>query len=215
VKTPDPEGKEMSVTVDRGWIAEALRYVLYSEESARYLPQMIDRAAGGDFGPIVRAGLQSRAGLAQGLTQGMLMSVVCAEDIPRIRPEDVKKASEGTFLGDYRVRQQVEACRVWPRAPMPPGYAEDVRSDRPVLLLSGEFDPATSPQGAESAIRGLSNARHLVIPDSGHGWGLNSTECVDRIVGDFLNAAGASKLDTSCLAKVRRSPFETGGPDKG
>lgn len=214
VKAPDPEGKEMSVTVDRGWIAEALRYVLYSEERARYLPRMIDRAAGGDFGSIVRAGLQSRAGFAQGLTQGMLMSVVCSEDIPLIRPEDIKKATEGTFLGDYRVRQQMEACRVWPRAPMPPGYAEDVRSDRPVLLLSGEFDPATSPRGAESAIRGLSRARHLVIPDSGHGWGPDSTACVDRIVGDFLDAADASKLDASCLSKVRRGPFATGGPEQ-
>lgn len=212
VKTLDPEGKEVTVTVDKGWIAEAFRYVLYGADRASELPLLIHRAAGGDFGPIVQDGLLTRSAHARGLAMGMLMSVVCSEDIPLIRPEDMKKATEGTFLGDYRVRQQVEACRDWPRARMPPGYSEDVRSDVPVLLLSGEFDPATSPREAERAIRTLSRARHIVIPEAGHGWGLESTKCVDGIVADFLDAADTSKLDTSCLSRIRRPPFATGGP---
>jgi hypothetical protein len=32
-------------------------------------------------------------------------------------------------------------------------------------------------------------------------------------VAAFLDAADASKLDTSCLAKVRRQPFATGASE--
>lgn len=81
-------------------------------------------------------------------------------------------------------------------APLKLGYSEHVRSDLPVLLLSGELDPATSPQQAESAIRTLSRARHVVIPDGGHGASSGSGEC----------------FDTSCLSQVRRPPFVTPGP---
>lgn len=210
VTVKDPEGKDAKVTVDRGWVAETVRYLFYAENPTRRFPLLIDRAARGDFAPLVQFGIERRAGLQQELAMGMLMSVVCAEDIPLIRPAEVKRTSAGTFLRDYRVRQQVEACRDWPRARLPEGFAEDVRSDLPVLLVSGEFDPATAPAQGESVRRHLSRSAHVIVPEAGHGWwGLVGAGCVDQIVGEFLDTADPGKLDTSCLQGVRRGPFVT------
>ena len=48
---------------------------------------------------------------------GLLLSVSCSEDVNRIRPEEVAKATAGSFIADYRVRGQMAACSVWPKAP--------------------------------------------------------------------------------------------------
>lgn len=54
-----------------------------------------------------------------------------------------------TFLGDYRIRQQKAVCALWARGKVPADVHELVRSDVPVLLLSGERDPVTPPEMAE------------------------------------------------------------------
>jgi hypothetical protein len=41
----------------------------------------------------------------------LFFSITCSEDIPFIREDDVAAETEGTFLSDYRVRQQQAACK--------------------------------------------------------------------------------------------------------
>ena len=50
---------------------------------------------------------------------GLFFSITCAEDMAFLREEDIRSASEGTYLGDYRVRQQQAACKHWQRAALP------------------------------------------------------------------------------------------------
>jgi hypothetical protein len=77
----------------------------------------------------------------------------------------------------------------------------------PVLLLSGSADPVTPPAYAETALRGLSVARHVVLQDEGHGQ-LGAT-CMDRVLRDFIATPVPGKLDLKCLEKRNPSPFFT------
>ena len=154
------------VPVRRELVAGLLRAVLYTPTYASLLPLMVESALNGDFGP-----LMTLADPATGpeLAIGMFLSVLCAEDTPFLDLEEAERAAEETFLDGFMAAQLEEACAVWPRGELPPGYREPVRSEAPVLLLSGELDPVTPPRWGEHAARTLPNSRHLVVPGTGHG----------------------------------------------
>ncbi len=60
-------------------------------------------------------------------------------------------------MGDYRVAQQKQACANWVRGAIPDDFLNPVRSDVPVLIVAGEWDPVTPVSMAKEI------ARHLPI----------------------------------------------------
>ena len=137
---------------------------------------------------------------------GLNLSVTCAEDIPFITEADVTRYSAGTFEGDARVRAQQRACKIWNVDPAPASFVEPVRSDAPILMISGSDDPASPPQYARQAIAYLPNARIMLVPGASHDSDL--PPCVDTTIVAFVRARSAAGLDlTKCAAKYRRPPF--------
>ncbi len=142
----------------------------------------------------------------------MHLSVTCAEDVPLIREDEIEAATQGTFLGDARVRQQRRACEFWPRGSLPSGYHEPVRSQIPALLIAGELDPVTPPWTAEQVARKLLNSRVVVVPGGAHS---NTDDCVTGLITRFVAAGTIEGLDTSCVSETAPPAFvvrlETGG----
>jgi hypothetical protein len=85
----------------------------------------------------------------------------------------------------------------------------------PTLVLSGELDPITPPVWGEAITKHLANAKHIVIPGTGHTAG--GTGCGMRIIRNFIDKGTTEGLDTSCIANVKRPPFfvTPAGPDPG
>ncbi len=104
-----------------------------------------------------------------------------------MKPEDVVAQTKDTFLGDGFVKEMLRVCAAWPKGTLPPGYADPVRSDVPVLLLSGELDPVTPPRHAEAAKATLSRSVHLVVPGVGHG--ASYLGCMPRLIAEFVERA--------------------------
>ena len=111
------------------------------------------------------------------------------------------------------MRTQQEACTFWPRGTIDPSFYEPVTSSVPTLVMSGEIDPVTPPVWGESITRHLANAKHVVIPGTGHTAG--GSGCGMRIIRNFIAAGTTDGLDTSCTATVKRPPFfvTPAGPD--
>jgi pimeloyl-ACP methyl ester carboxylesterase len=202
--------KSQRVNLIRGVFAERLRMMLYDRGPASIVPLLIHRAYQGDFAPFILATLPQARGIYQSLSLGMYFSVTCSESVPFITEEDIKRETNNTFLGDYRVRVHVSACREWALAAAPRSFTDAVKSDAPVLMLSGEVDPA-SPHwlGAEIA-RYLPNSRQVTIPYGGHGY---FSACLSGIIAEFLSRGSAQGLNTACLDGVRRPPFITTLPE--
>jgi hypothetical protein len=139
------------------------------------------------------------------MSVGMQLSVICAEDAPRITPEESKKESAGTIFGPYVMRFQQQGCAMWPRGTVDPSFYEPVQSSIPTLILSGEIDPVTPPVWGEEIARTLPNSRHIVIPGTGHTAG--GTGCGRRLIKAFIDAGTAQNLDTSCVDKITRPPY--------
>ncbi len=212
VEIADPRTKQrVKLTIPLDLFNEELRWRLYTEAPSP-IPEYIHKAFQGDFGKLAASILRQRRAIASGaaLSLGTYLSATCAEDVPLIvgegaeGAEEAKRLARGTFLGTYRVDQQVRACSVWPRGKVPPGFAEDVRSDVPVLLLSGDRDPATPPRWGEQAARALSRSRHVVFRRGAHA---GRSPCVRAIVADFLARGTVEGLDVACAAETPKVAF--------
>src|SRR6185437_2589205 len=130
----------------------------------RRVPLLLKRARAGDYRPFAEIAMEHGRGLKQDVAMGLLLSVSCSEDVNRIRPEEVAKATAGSFIGDYRVRGQMAACSVWPKAQLAPDYDTPYRSNVPVLLVSGNLDPVTPPRWGAEAAKYFPNSLHIVVP---------------------------------------------------
>jgi hypothetical protein len=85
---------------------------------------------------------------------------------------------------------------------------QPMSSTVPALLLSGTADPVTPASFGTEAARGFRNALHLQLKDQGHGQLLRT--CMDRIMADFLQAAGSGRqqqIDHGCVDKLKPAPF--------
>lgn len=197
-------GEVTEATITRRMLALTLRQALYSPLAGSLVPLTIDQAAQGEFGPLT-ALMFSSEGLEDEIANGMYLSVTCSEDYPRLSPESVDAEAAGTFIGRDVFEASAEACAFWPRGEVDSTYYEPVRSDLPVLILSGEVDPVTPPSWGEQVAQYLPNSRHIVAPGTGHG--VMSAGCGMRLIGEFLEAGDAADLDASCLDLQARPAF--------
>ena len=209
VQKPDSEA-HVKVKLSRDLAAEAIRYMLYNPVSAARVPIVLHLAAEGNFVPLAQAALRYRINLVATGSNGMYLSVTCAEDLPWIKPGEGERMAANTFLGDYRLRQQREACALWPRATIERDFGEPVRSDVPVLILTGEWDPVTPPSNGATVAKTLTNSLHIVVPHGAHGLGgLEGIDCIDRILTEFIERGTAKGIDANCVQSIRRKGFAT------
>jgi len=201
----DPRtGERADIQVNENVFLSGLFRPLYVAELASLLPLGISAAASGDFNPLLAQNLELADDIAENLSIGMHLSVVCAEDVPRITRADLE-AVGASFFGRALVDDFLRACGTWPRGKVPDDYYTPVKSPVATLILSGGIDPATPPRHGEEVAAGLPNARHFIAPHLGHGVSLHG--CGPRLVESFIRAGSAAALDGKCLQRIPRPLF--------
>lgn len=121
---------------------------------------------------------------------GMRLSVWCSEEFPfadqaiiekekSIHPE-VKGLSPAVF--DSTI------CNIWGVSSLPIRENKPIKSDIPVLLISGEYDNETPPKWATQMSENLSNSYHLIFKGWKHtpttNWG---NQCAMEAANEFFN----------------------------
>jgi pimeloyl-ACP methyl ester carboxylesterase len=202
-------GRPLRVTVTRDAVAELLRPGLYTPAMGAVLPQAIDDAAAGRFGPLLALAALQQGGPAD-LSEGEHFSVVCAEDVPRL---PATPPGPGGAQALYR-----SVCAHWPRGDVPAGFYTIPAARSPVLLLSGTLDPVTPPRHAARVAKALGPlAKAVVVPNNGHG--ALAIGCLRDAAYRFLDAAldaDALAVDFSCAAHLPRPPaFQPPLPARG
>jgi pimeloyl-ACP methyl ester carboxylesterase len=192
--TPTP------VTLNHELLAGVVRFYAYQPETISLLPLLLQQAMNDDPAPLL-AQAQMLERVAEQMAYGMQLSVICSEDVPWFHDDP----SDQSLIGPLMISILRAQCAVWPVPPAPESFKEPVRSDHPVLLLSGEFDPVTPPAFAEQTLATLSRGRHLVAPGMGHI--VINRGCMAQLVTSFVNAADAEALDASCLKTLGPMPF--------
>lgn len=198
-------GERLEVTINAVVFAGGLRSILYDPLLSSLVPLMISKASDGDFGPFVADLVPFIEGVADNMSQGMFLSVICAEDVPRIDEAELEAAEERFILGRAAAEGISSACRRWPHADLPASYFDEAPSLAPTLVLSGNLDPVTPPRWGELVMKQLPNGRHVIAPGAGHN--VLGRGCADRLMAEFVEEADAGELDVSCIEKIKRPPF--------
>lgn len=190
--------------------ADHLRLVLrlgsYQSAQAALLPLAVSQAEQGDYRTLFSLFMLTAESLAESIAVGMHNTVVCSEDLPRFDPAALDRDSlRATYLGVGMIDAMQRVCADWPRGFVDADFHEPLQTDSPVLLLSGSLDPVTPPADAAKVAASLTNARHIVLPEEGHGQ--LGIRCMDRVLADFFATPNVAALDASCLDRKRVPPF--------
>jgi pimeloyl-ACP methyl ester carboxylesterase len=189
----------------RAEFAEALREMTYSPPRSTRVPLLVHRAFEGDYDDFATAAVRSNRLLRSAIRFGFLLAITCTEDVSRIDPRTIERETAGTYLGDTRVREQMAACRDWPRGALAKDYGDPVRSSVPVFLLSGTVDPVAPARFTAEAAHYLPNSIHVVAPGGHVPFG----PCIDSMERAFLEKADPHAVDTRCVADMRLPAFAT------
>ena len=202
------DGKPLRVKLSRDLAGEAIRYALYQSGYAGRIPVMLNDAAKGNYKRLAEAAIFFRRRIVATGATGLYLSITCAEDLPFAK-RDAGRDPDETFLGDYRLREQLEACAEWPQGKLRKNYEELVNSNVPALIYSGQWDPVTPPELGDRVAKPLPNSLHVIVPSGGHGFGgLQGLGCLDTLKTKFIQTGSVKGLDTSCVKSIRRTGFQ-------
>lgn len=183
-------------------LASVVRMFAYSPLTAALLPLSIDAAAHGDVGPLLGQAKLLSGDLSDTMNGGMQSSVICSEDADLLtpRPEDAH-----TILGTRMIDTLQAVCAVWPKGTRPADFHQPLKTDKPVLLLSGQYDPVTPPRYGEQVAKNLPQSRHLVLTGQGHN--VINAGCAPQIVKHFIEDLNPKALDVKCLDRLQATPM--------
>jgi len=161
------------------------------------LPRIINDAAEGRLTGL----LPLLATAPPSFNWGLRLSIWCGEEMPFQKPERVaRQVSPSLGLGGADSRTATpEMCAAWRVAPADSHGNDPVKSDVPVLILTGEFDPVTPPVWGRRLLRTMANARFLEIRGQAHGAMFN--RCGGQLTLAFLHDPVAP-LPLDCVAKM-------------
>lgn len=203
------DGRKTNLSVSWDAFQTKIRSLMYEPRTLRKIPFIIHEAHRGRWKPFISL-YPEKGGYNDFIAEGLYLSVTCAEDIPFITKREAKRLTKDTFMGMYRIKQQQNACANWIRGKIPNDFLQYVSSNIPVLIIVGGYDPVTPVSMAKEIARYLPNSQLVVIPQMSHLFeGLTNEECFDRMVVDFIEQSGKSKINTDCVESMQPPSFET------
>lgn len=201
ISIPHPRTQEkVTVSLSAQDFSGVVRLALYSRDLSSLLPRVISEAEAGNyelFASLIYLA-KSKSDMA-GISYGMHYSVVCNEDYPLYK--DKNAVDSNVFLSAQSVQKYAEICVQWPHAQLPADYWDPIKSDLPVLMLSGAVDPVTPPHWAELVKKGLTNATHIVAPGGHHI--ITQEGCVAQLMTAFIVKGDAKDLDIQCVQNIQ------------
>ncbi len=182
----------------------------------------------GDPVPLLRIAAEEDyygdAGLVEEFSEGLYIATIC-NDYPQLwdinapladRPAQFEAArlelaaQEPEAFAPYTIDQwlvspwtEFESCMGWP-APsnwVPPYPANHVYPDTPILVLVGDLDSITSPEGAEKAAGFFPNSTFVEVANVAHVTALaDYSRCASDLVIRFVRTGGDAG-DVSCATE--------------
>jgi pimeloyl-ACP methyl ester carboxylesterase len=200
-------GEEYPARMDGSTLLAIVFQVLYDSDLRYLLPKMIYAASQGDF-TVFEHLRSSMISLMKLTSRGMMFSVQCHEEVPFSSPRLVQEelARHPELESMYRNNPQgtlnFDICQAWEIEPAGPSANQPVISDRPVLILNGEFDPITPPAWGMQAAETLPNAYTFTYPGIGHG-ATGVDDCPAGMFTAFL-LDPTRPPDAACIAGMER-----------
>lgn len=206
LETLDPLSAEpITIRLTPGRFSSVVRLALYNPSTRQLLPYAISEANATNYKPILGLMGGTTTAVQNSIYLGLMLSVVCREDLPRATDSLLQQDANNEFIGGKTGEAFVALCKGWQTEPAPADFAAPVESEKPVLLLSGTQDPVTPPRWADIAARTLPNSLHVIAPYAGHT--IAGHTCANKIVAQFVRSGNVKELDTQCVKQRKLAPF--------
>ena len=208
VPVTDPDsGITYQMVLDGDTFLSGVFQFLYIGDIIPALPHIIFDARQGNFDSFHAS--FSIIIFDRSMSYGMYYSVLCAEDAD-FDPSQVDLRGVSAQMAQAekdRPAQFKKVCEIWQVKKSHCPWTTPVRSDTPVLLLSGGFDPITPAENGRIARQSLQNSFAFEFPTGGHGAALSGA-CQDGIIQAFLDNP-TSAPDGACITPAENLEFFT------
>lgn len=200
-------GEKEEVIIRKGPLGDLIRSIMYTVRGQRQIPYLIHEAFKGNYQPLIDIAV-ARNSDPNSIANGFYLCITCHEDIPLIKEEQKINLIVDTYLGNYRIEQQTEACNVWSGNKVYDDFYKSVSSSIPALVVSGNHDPVTPPRWGDTVVQKMNHAQHLVIPQMAHGSaGLSNETLFHSRLSDFFNQPH-EKLNTDFVSEMKEPSFK-------
>jgi len=165
VEITDPQTKlKVKVIVSKFVMQYIIANNIGTTETARF-PALLYRASKGDFTNAAQFWLaQSRSDIGSAMSYMM----DCASGQTAARRELIVREAKGTLLEDIFNFPFPDVCTVWNAPDLGDEFRAPLKSDVPVLFISGTLDARTPVSNAEEYRKGFSNSTHMIIEGAVH-----------------------------------------------
>jgi pimeloyl-ACP methyl ester carboxylesterase len=190
VEITDPRTKQkVKVTVNKFVMQFIAANNIGNTVEASY-PALFYRASKGDYTNPAQFWFNiSRDGIGS----AMSFMMDCASGITAARREQIQRETKDTLLEDLSNFPFPDICTEWKAPDLGDTFRSMVRSDVPVLFISGTLDARTPISNAEEYRAGFTNSTHLIIEGAVHSDPLFlSSPKIKEVMMEFLTGAPAS-----------------------
>lgn len=165
VEITDPRTKlKVKVIVNKFVMQYIVANNIGTTVTARF-PALFYRASRGDFTNPAQVWLnQSRREIGS----AMSFMMDCASGQTAARRERIEREAKGTLLEDIFNFPFPDICDEWKAPDLSDAFRAPLRSDVPVLFISGTLDARTPVSNAEEYRAGFSNSTHMIIEGAVH-----------------------------------------------
>lgn len=195
----DPKTKqEVKVTLGRFDIEMLIKESLGYTFNVKELPAMFYAMSRGDFSQAAHFVTTQRA---RNRPWAMSYATDCANGISKQRRARIISEKNKTLLGAYGEFPFPEVCEAWKFNDLGNSFRSPIKSNVPVLFISGTLDARTPASNVDEIKSGFKNGIHLVIENAGHDNDLflSSPEILD-VIKAFIK--GQSRIKTKIVAPV-------------
>lgn len=175
--------------------------MLYDRRQISALPKMLSQLERG-YSSILTDHLGESWDRTTYISEGMGLSVQCAEEAPFTTEAEIKAAAQTlppqlAHKFETNATNVLQSCALWQIEASAPLENEAVRSDIPTLILAGDYDPITPPSFAQELAAYLPNAFLFEFIGVSHGV-MGAHACGAELAAAFLTDP-TTLPDASCL----------------
>lgn len=165
VEITDPRTKQkVKVIVNKFVMQYIVANNIGTTVTARF-PALFYRASKGDFTNLAQVWLnESRRGIGSAMSYMM----DCASGQTAARRELIEREAKTTLLEDISNFPFPGVCEEWKAPDLGDTFRSPLKSDIPVLFISGTLDARTPVSNAEEYRKGFSNSTHIIIDGAVH-----------------------------------------------
>ncbi len=209
VEVMDPRSQQKVKVVVTKFILQLLTASNIGTTVTRDFPRIYHAASKGDFSLIAQVWLRESR---REIGSAMSLMMDCASGASADRRKLIERESKETLLGNLADQIFPDVCDVLGGVDLGPDFRAPVKSDVPVLFISGTLDARTPVSNAEEYRAGFQNGHHLIINGAVHSDPLFlSSPKIKDVMLEFMKGQSLSTTSiTLAPFKFTRLDFKSG-----